>query len=222
VTDVVSVVRELCEIHVNDGIEFAPDSIRGEEIRLPDEYDGVRIRLDAHLAEARIPVQIDVAFGDAVVPAPVRETYPTLLDHAAPHVLVYPRETVVAEKLEAIVSLGVTNSRMKDFYDLHRISSTAAFNGATLARAIRATFKRRKTPMPDSEPLVLAQGFLAEPERMIQWAAFLRRGRLEAPRDVHKLMDDLRAFLLPVLAAAASGDPYDATWHPGGPWIKNG
>ena len=220
VADVMAVVRDLCGILADDGIEFDSDSITGEEIRLHNEYSGVRVKLEARLAEARIPVQVDVGFGDAVVPPPKREVYPTLLDHDPPHILAYSRDTVVAEKLEAAVSLGVTNSRMKDFYDLHRLASSAEFDGSTLAGAIRATFRRRQTPFPDGEPLVLSPGFLAAPEREVQWRAFLRRGRLEAPPDAGELAKDLRRFLLPVLTAAARGGEYEATWRPGGPWGK--
>ena len=176
------------------------------------------MRLEARLARARIPVQVDVGFGDAVVPAPVREVLPSLLDHEPARVLVYPREAVVAEKVEAMVSLGVTNSRVKDFYDVYRLAESAPFEGATLAPALRATFERRRTPFPDVEPLVLARGFLTAPERQAQWRAFLRRGRLVAPSDAGDLTEALRRFLLPVLAAAASGAPFDAHWKPGGPW----
>lgn len=218
VTDVAAVVRDLCGIRADDGIEFDPDSVAGEEIRLPDEYSGVRVRLEARLAEARIPVQVDVGFGDAVVPPPKREVYPTLLDHDPPRILAYSRDAVVAEKLEAAVSLGVANSRMKDFYDLHRLASSATFAGPTLVKAIRATFRRRQTPFPDGEPLVLSTKFLAAPEREVQWRAFLRRGRLEAPPDASELAEDLRGFLLPVLAAACRGGEFEARWSPRGPW----
>lgn len=218
VADVVQVVRELCAVHADDGLAFDPESIAGEEIGAADEDKGVRVRLTARLAEARIPVQVDVGFGDAVVPAPSLESYPTLLDHAPPRVLVYPREAVVAEKLEAMLSLGVTNSRMKDFYDVHRLAERFAFDGPLLVLAIRATFDRRKTPLPDDEPLVLAPGFLSAPERQTQWRAFLRRGRLDGPPDTARLADQLRVFLLPVLAAAARGEAFERHWTPGGPW----
>jgi hypothetical protein len=130
----------------------------------------------------------------------------------------YPREAVVAEKIEAMVSLGVTNSRIKDFYDVYLLASCFAFEAASLARAIHATFKRRGTPLPDSEPLVLTREFLAAPERQTQWRAFLRRGRLDAPPDAGKLAEILRGFLIPVLQAAAQGEEFESTWPPGGPW----
>lgn len=218
VAGVVAAVRTLCAIDGGDGIVFDSASAVGEEIRADQEYDGVRVRLDAHLAEARIPVQIDVGFGDAITPAPARTPYPSLLDHPPPNVLVYPREAVVAEKLEAMVSLGVTNSRMKDFYDVYVLASRFAFEGPTLASAARATFLRRRTPFPDAGPLVLTEGFLAAHERTTRWRAFIRRGRLDAPLDVNAMATALRRFLGPVLSAAASKEPLAATWPPGGPW----
>ena len=146
--EVTAVIKEFAGIRAEDGLVFDVASVVGDEIRAMDEYAGVRVRLDAHLAEARIPVQVDVGFGDAIVPPPRREDYPTLLDHPIPSVFVYPREAVVAEKLEAIVSLGVTNSRMKDFYDVYVLASSFSFEGPALVKAIRATFIRRKTPFP--------------------------------------------------------------------------
>ncbi|MGH7151937.1 MAG: nucleotidyl transferase AbiEii/AbiGii toxin family protein [Planctomycetota bacterium] len=219
VADVVAVVRDLCGVEAADGIAFDAGTIAGEEIRIPDEYAGVRARLEARLAEARIPVQVDVGFGDAIVPAPTREDFPTLLDHAAPRILVYPREAVVAEKLEAMVSLGVTNSRMKDFYDVHRLAASFPFDGARLAASVRSTFDRRGTAFPAEGPLVLAPGFLTAPERQTQWRAFLRRGRLEGPPDPGVLTEDLRRFLLPAMDAAARGRALDSDWPPGGPWL---
>lgn len=222
VADVLAVFRDLCSIAAEDGIVFDPFSLAAEEIGAADEYAGVRMRLEAGLAEARIPMQVDVGFGDAITPGPVRETYPTLLDHAPPSILAYPRQVVVAEKLEAMISLGVTNSRMKDFYDVHALASSFGFEGPPLADAIRATFERRGTPFPQGEPLVLTREFLAAPERQAQWRAFLRRGRLRGPPDAGELAHALMRFLGPVLVAVARGRPFPATWPAGGPWTTEG
>ncbi len=165
VADVADALREVCAIPCADGLTFDPDSLRAEEIRAAEKYAGVRTRLVATLAGARIPMQVDVGFGDAVTPPAERMTYPTLLDHPAPEILVYPREAVVAEKLEAMVSLGTTNSRMKDFYDLHQLAQGFAFEGRVLAEAIVATFARRGTPLPEEAPLAITPGFLADPAR---------------------------------------------------------
>jgi hypothetical protein len=124
----------------------------------------------------------------------------------------------VAEKVEAMLSLGVTNSRMKDFFDVHALASAFAFEGPALASAVRATFERRGTPLPVSEPLVLSRAFLAAPERQVQWRAFLRRGRLPGPADAGELADALRAFLGPLLDACSRGDMFGHTWPAGGPW----
>jgi hypothetical protein len=139
-------VRNICSLPDEDGIVFDLDSICGEEIRHPDDYGGVRVRLQAHLGETRIPVQVDIGFGDAVIPPPRIVAFPTLLGHTAPQVLAYPRQAFVAEKLEAVVSLGVTNSRMKDFFDLHTLAASEAFDLESLVSAVRATFERRGTP----------------------------------------------------------------------------
>lgn len=222
VAGIIAAVVDLCAIPADDGIAFSTDSITGEEIRGADRYGGVRVRLVAQLGQARIPMQLDVGFGDAVVPTPRRVVLPALLDHAPPWVLVDPREAVVAEKVEAMVSLGMINSRMKDFYDVHRLAASMTFDGLTLVRALRATFDRRRTPFPADVPLVLTPGFLADPERQMQWRAFVHRGRLPAPPDVAALTETLRAFLLPILAVAGTGAPFDMEWRPGGPWMPKG
>lgn len=218
VADVLAAVREVCEVPADDGISFDTASAVGEEIREADAYAGVRVRLRADIAGARIPVQVDVGFGDAVVPPPVREQLSVLLGHEPPCVLVYPRETIVAEKVEAMMSLGVTNSRMKDFYDVHQLAMLAPFEGQTLVRALQATFARRGTALPPGEPQVLQLGFLDAPERRVQWQAFLKRSRVERAPQQETLTEDLRQFLLPPLAAARSGEPFEGLWQPGGPW----
>ena len=218
VADVVAVIRNLCAVSSDDGIAFDADSVEAEEIRAANKYAGVRVRLLARLAGARIPMQVDVGFGDAVTPAAVRKHYPTLLDHAPPHILVYPREAVVAEKLEAMVSLGVTNSRMKDFYDVHSLASSFSFDGTVLADAIRATFERRGTPVPSELPIAITRTFLGAPERQTQWRAFLRRGRLDTAPDASELADTLIKFLGPPIRALANGERFAAPWTPDRGW----
>lgn len=163
-------------------------------------------------------MQIDVGFGDVVTPRESLVTYPTLLDLPAPCILAYPRETVVAEKLEAIVSLGITTSRMKDFYDLRVLAWSFPFDGASLASAIRATFTNRDTPIPSGEPLPLTREFLGSPDRQTQWRAFLQRGRLDGPVSAVALSDDLRLFFSPLLASLHAYGDFAGAWPPGGPW----
>ena len=172
--------QEICVISSEDGLSFDRDSIDGSEILAAEESADVRVKLVGELADARIPMQIDIGFGDAVVPAPHREIYPTLLDLPPPRILVYPREAVVAEKLEAIVTLAATNSRMKDFYDIHALATRFRFDGPELTSAIRATFGRRSTPIPAAAPEEVSAAFLTVPERRTLWNAFWKRSRCQA------------------------------------------
>lgn len=134
VAEIEAAVRDICATPVDDdGVRFDPSSAAGEPIREDQEYQGVRVRLVAHLGQARVPLQVDVGFGDAVTPAPQLAAYPTALEQPQPHVLVYSREAVIAEKLEALVALGPRNSRMKDFYDLHSLALRFDFDGSILA-----------------------------------------------------------------------------------------
>ncbi|MCG7871057.1 MAG: nucleotidyl transferase AbiEii/AbiGii toxin family protein [Candidatus Thiodiazotropha lotti] len=214
------VFRELCDIAVeDDGLTLMVDSVQVEAIRDVTEYGGVRVKLVADLAGARIPIQIDIGFGDAVTPAANEIEYPTLLDNPAPQVKAYPRETVVAEKYQALVHLGVANSRMKDFYDLWIIAREFDFDGVTLSRAIDNTFTRRLTPIPDGTPFGLSAEFYADPHKEKQWNAFLRKGRLEtAPPTLGNVFRLLRTFLLPPTENLNGGRDFTAVWKAGGPW----
>ena len=208
-------IRSICTVEVpDDGVVFDFATVEAASIRDEDEYPGVRVRTGATIAGARLPIQIDVGFGDVITPEAIEIEYPALLDAPAPILRAYPPETVVAEKTEAIVSLGIGNSRMKDFYDLWTIAQTFAFEGGNLAEAIRRTFDRRRTPLPEQVPVGLSDGFALE--RETQWRAFLARDRLEvAPASLAQVIDDLRAFVQPVLARAEV-----ASWPPGGPWTE--
>jgi predicted nucleotidyltransferase component of viral defense system len=216
---VVAAVREICSIEGDDGLSFDAKSLVTEDIREQAEYVGVRMKLTWDLDGARIPMQVDVAIGEAVVPAPRRERYPTLLDHAAPEILAYPRETVVAEKLEAILSLGPTNSRMKDYYDLQLLAARFDFTGASIVTAIRATFEHRGTPLPDPHPEEFTRAYLLAPERRSLWQSFWKRSRPnEPPEAVEQMADTLQWFLWPVCTALAEGTTFSASWQAGGPW----
>jgi len=205
----------------DDGLIFEGASIRGEEIRADEEYQGVRIKMVARLANAQIPVQVDIGFGDIITPAPTVEEYPTLLDFPAPKVLTYSRETAVAEKLEAMISLGVINSRIKDFFDIRELALNFEFRGAVLTRAVRETFGRRRTKIPTETPIALTEEFVDQPGRQAQWRAFVRKGRLSSDTDaLDNVIPTLREFLLPVLTAAAENTELNAIWNPGGPWRR--
>ena len=184
---------------VDDGLVFDPDSVRVEEIREDLTYGGIRVRLMGKLGSAEVPVQIDVGVGDAVTPAPESATFPTLLDFPAPYVRTYPVYTVVAEKFEAMVKLGMANTRMKDFHDVWFLARRFEFDRAILRQAIEATFARRQTKLaPAPEPLTDA--LANDPTKQAQWAAFLRRnGLTSAPSQFHEVVSELRRLLEPVL-----------------------
>jgi predicted nucleotidyltransferase component of viral defense system len=143
------VFRDICAVQVEpDGLRFAAETVEGDEIREDLEYGGVRVILIANLERARIQIQVDIGFGDVVTPPPEDVEFPTILDFPAPHLRAYRRETVVAEKFQAMVMLGVANSRMRDFYDVWLLSRRFEFNGMPLSQAIKGTFARRRTPYP--------------------------------------------------------------------------
>jgi len=216
----VEAFRRICATESEaDGLIFDLDSVRAQPIRIDQEYQGQRVELNAFLGKARIPLQIDIGFGDIVTPPAEDAEYPTLLSFPAPRLRVYPKEAVVAEKLHAMVVLGALNSRVKDFYDVWILAQGSAFDGAVLGRAIAATFARRETALPASRPVALTAEFAGRPDVQTRWSAFLRRNRLEVGEHTFPMMImDLADFLMPVLATLSGGTGFDQIWPPGGPW----
>ncbi|MGS5088594.1 nucleotidyl transferase AbiEii/AbiGii toxin family protein [Hydrogenophaga sp. A37] len=212
------VFRELSQIACEDGIVFLADTVKAVEIRKEANYAGVRLTLVGLLDGARCPVQIDVGFGDAVVPGPEEAEYPAILDDMPKAQLrVYPRETVVAEKLEAMASLGMLNTRLKDYFDLWVLARHSDFDGSVLGRAIAATFERRGTALPTGLPLGLSDEFASDAQKTRQWQAFLRKNDLQA-LPLAEVVAALRLFLQPVLAALATGEPFRGQWRAGAAW----
>jgi len=165
--------REICAMDVDDGIAFDPTSVKAQEIRKDANYAGIRITLLGLLDGARCPVRADIGFGDAVTPAAEEIEYPVLLnDLPAPKLRAYPRYTVIAEKFEAITSLGIANSRMKDFFDLWVLTRHSNLDVTILGQAIKATFARRGTALPTSTPVGLSDEFAADQTKQTQWRAF--------------------------------------------------
>lgn len=188
-------IRSACAVEVEDGMSYDAASIRTHEIREEARYGGWRVTLTGILGRARSPVQIDVGFGDAVTPGAQEAIYPTLLkDVPAAQLRVYPRETVIAEKVEAMASLGMANSRMKDYFDLLALAREGAVDADSLGEAIRTTFERRQTPIPESMLLGLQDEFGADRTKQLQWRAFLAKGRLDAPA-LGQVVSELRSFL---------------------------
>jgi hypothetical protein len=215
------IFRELCRLQVeNDGIRFDPDTVDAVPIREDADYGGVRVTLVAYLDRARVPVQVDVGFGDALVPLPEDVVFPTILDFPSPKLRAYRRETVVAEKFQAMVMLGLANSRMRDFYDVWQLSLRFGFEGSLLRDAINATFTRRRTQLPAEAPTALTASFYEDPAKSVQWRSFLRRGMVgNTKNELREVAEGLLEFLMPPCKAALNGQPYWQVWQPGGPWI---
>lgn len=212
------IFRSISRIEVEDGIVFQPDSVKAAEIRKEANYAGVRVTLMGLLDSARCPVQIDVGFGDAVVPGPEDVSYPIILPGMPePQIRAYPRYTVVAEKLEALTSLGMLNSRMKDFFDLWVLAKHSDFDGTVLTRAVAATFERRQTAIPQGLPIGLSDEFINDAQKEKQWQAFLRKNALD-PMPLAVVIADLREFLLPVLSSISARASYDMAWRSGDGW----
>jgi len=219
--NVLTALRDICITSTTeDQLVFHPDTLAAEPIRDDSEYHGLRIRLDASLATSRIPIRIDIGFGNAIEPPPQEAEYPTLLDDPPPHIRAYPPEAVVAEKLHTMVVLGERNSRYKDFYDLHVLAQQFHFDREQLSRAIAATFERRRTPIDTALPAALAPRFYSDGARAQQWRTYITRNSLPgASTDFAAIGEALRIFLGPVWSALVTTDDLMAsTWLPGGPW----
>ena len=210
--------REISQIEGDDGIVFQTDTVISAEIRKDANYTGVRVTLMGLLNGARCPIQIDIGFGDAVTPGPEEARYPVILDDMPPPCLrVYPRYTVVAEKLEAMVTLGMLNSRLKDYFDLWILARHSDFEGATLCRAIQATLERREAVTPNGVPVGLSDEFAQNRQKNQQWQAFQRKNRLE-PMPLPTVIDDLQKFLLPVLSAITTRTSCGCVWRADNGW----
>ena len=216
---IVAIAKEICLQEVEpDGLVFDPDSLGGERIVEDADYGGVRVRFRGTLGTARVTMQLDIGFGDVVVPKPETADYPTILDLPVPRLRGYSRESAVAEKFEAMVVLGVLNSRVKDFFDIWLLSRQFDFDGETLALAIERTFTTRGTAI-SGDPVALTEDFAKEASRQTQWRGFVRKNRLlDAPADFSAIVEAIAIFLGPLAKALAVGEDFQGSWKAPGPW----
>ena len=212
-------MRETCDVGVgDDGLRFDATTVSGERIKEDSEYEGIRLRFTGYLENARIPMRLDVGFGDVVHPGAEDNSYPTILDFPAPHLRMYPRKTVVAEKFEAMVYLCTLNSRMKDFFDIWFLARQFDFAGTELAGAIAKTFENRKTEL-EANPVALTATFTTAENTSKQWAAFIRRSSIpSAPATIEEIREPLRQLLVPVATAIVEARDFSGRWTAGGPW----
>lgn len=200
IAHIIEVFQAICHVEVEpDGIIFNAEKIHAHRIKEDADYEGVRVLLQGYLGKAVIPIQIDIGFSDVLTPAPVSVQYPTLLSLPAPQISGYPLETIVAEKLQAMVFLGRVNSRMKDFYDVWMLTENFEFDDKILQEAISRTFQHRNTPIPKDVPVAFTDVFVQE--KQDQWDAFLKRNRLKTSvPELFIVVKSLRTFFMPIFS----------------------
>lgn len=220
VEQLAGVFREVCRIELNeDGMVYLPETLSAEDIREDQEYDGVRITLIGMLNQAKIPIQVDIGFGDAITPSPEEIKYPTLFDAPPPILKAYPRYTLVAEKVEAMVKLGLANSRMKDFYDIWLLSRIFSFDGGVLRQALENTFSRRRTDFPETTPFAFTSVFYEDPQKVVQWKAFIKKSKPDTPvGELSEIIGEIDSFLSPVIESVQSNAPFEDAWDPSQGW----
>ncbi len=214
------IIRAVCSVEVeNDGLEFETKNIKAQRIKEDADYEGVRIRTFALLEKSRIPIQIDIGFGDALVPGDIVTQMPTLLDFPAPELRCYHQLTVIAEKFQAMIKLGELSSRMKDFYDIWNIIQHEDINGAELQKACVATFLHRNTPFSLDDHF-FSEEFTQSADKQIQWAAFVRKQGLKqtAPTNFDEVVKKLHKFFRPMVEVQLSDIEFSKIWSKKGPW----
>ncbi|MBD3349724.1 MAG: nucleotidyl transferase AbiEii/AbiGii toxin family protein [Candidatus Eisenbacteria bacterium] len=216
---VAQAMSDVCEVDVQeDGMVFDAESVTAARITEEAEYQGVRVRLKAALGNARVSMQVDIGIGDVLFPQPQDVEYPTLLDFPPARLKGYAMESTVAEKFQAMVVLGILNSRMKDFYDIWMLSRTFDFAGEALAEAIEKTFEARQTELT-AEATVFEPSFANDTGKQAQWTAFLRKSNLgDAPSSFSEVVEAVTSFLKPVARALVKRKAFRATWKAPGPW----
>lgn len=211
-TELESSLKEIVSVSFNDGVKFDTASITSERIKEDADYEGIRLKIDGSLGQARKRIQIDVGFGDVIIPSAQDMDFPSILEEQLTKIKVYSVESIISEKFEAMVKLVMLNSRMKDFYDVFTLSKTHDYQGKTLKEAIETTFKVRKTDLPDN-PLVFKEEFHKNEEKQKQWAAFLRKTKLkDTPEAFHVVMERITDFLKPVVLSIKNGTDIVRMW----------
>lgn len=204
----------------DDGMFFDSETVTTVRIAEDADYEGVRVKFSASLGNTRLPMQIDIGFSDIITPESVAIVYPAILGHPPAELLAYNRETVIAEKFEAMVKLGELNSRMKDFFDIWVLARTGQFRGPELSQAIEQTFSRRGTALV-ADPVCFTEAFAMNSAKSTQWAAFLRRNTFaNVPNSFPDVVNFIAGFLRPVALAIRANQHLNSTWNAGGLWVE--
>lgn len=216
---IAAVMKDACGMDVEaDGMSFNAETVTATRVTEDAEYEGVRVRLRGSLGNARVFLQIDIGFGDEIVPGPSKVAYPTLLDFPSPELSGYTMESTIAEKFQAMVKLGILNSRMRDFYDIWMLSRTFDFKGEVLAEALTRTFDNRSTPIAIN-PTVFDSSFIEDGDKKVQWRGFIRKAKLaDAPEAFEDVVAAVKVFLQPLAASLAGRQSFRGIWKARGPW----
>lgn len=220
ITAIKEVINDVCNVGVvPDGLVFDPSTIKGQRIKENVDYEGIRVKFRGFLGRTRITMQIDVGFGDVIYPKPTAIDYPVILDLPKPRLKGYPAESVISEKFEAMVKLGLLNSRMKDFYDILLMMHQYDFNGTELVEALKRTFEHRKTPLPEHKPLFTEEIYNEKSDRQALWKAFLQKGDIKnAPEKLCITAREIEKFLINPLNAIHRGQEFSKHWEASGLW----
>ncbi|OGC34392.1 hypothetical protein A2462_00830 [candidate division WOR-1 bacterium RIFOXYC2_FULL_41_25] len=208
------IIKDVCTLAViPDGLKFDPVTVKGRKIKEDADYEGVRVKFKGFLGRSRITMQVDVGFGDSIYPKPKLINFPVILALPKPHLKGYPIESVVSEKFEAMVKLGLLNSRMKDFYDVWLMMHRFNFDGHSLVEALKKTFKHRKTPLPQRKPLFAEEIYDEKSDRQTLWQAFLKKGNLKhVPQKLGDVARQIEEFLVKPLASISRVEKFPAKW----------
>lgn len=209
-----AVFREILSLDADDALVFDTESITVEDISEFKEYHGLHISAVGYLDRTRIPVGIDIGFGDVIYPDAVKMDFPVILDMEPPRVNAYSMESSIAEKLEAIIRNGYLNSRYKDFYDIYVLSGKYSFAYMDLRNAVVETFENRKTAMT-MESAAFGDEFLNDPMHQTRWNAFLKKKKALIPVSMNEAMKRIKYFVTPLLEGPAytSWNPEQGIWE---------
>jgi hypothetical protein len=216
IADIKQIFKTICLIPtIDDGVIFLPERMMGEEIMENKRYAGARITLIAQIYSAKQTIQVDIGFGDVIIPRREKLAYPSQLDMPAPQLWVYPKYTVIAEKFETMISLGIINSRLKDFYDVWLMARLFDFEGEILKQAIKSTFERRNRPLPANTPSAFTPEFYADKDRVIQWGSFIKRDIINQTGEIvtfTEVIQSIQSFIMPVIESSKQDQSFNAIW----------
>ncbi len=219
---IIAAMKDVCKMDIEgDGMFYNGETVTAAKITEDAEYEGVRVRVRGGLGNARISLQIDIGFGDVIIPGPSKVVYPALLDFPQPELNGYTMESTIAEKFQAMVKLSVLNSRMKDFYDIWLLSRMFDFRGEILAEAVEKTFENRNTPITIN-PMVFDPSFLKDRDKKVQWLGFIRKAKLtDAPETFENVSATVKVFLEPLIASLVERQTFHGVWTAPGPWQRS-